>query len=361
MIRINSIKEILLILPMIVLMGCQKKEQKTTQQIPPQIVAVEAAKIEPISSFLILPGYIEPFRIVTLASASEGPVTRVNVREGDHVKKGDCITVIGRREAVDASLKAAAEQLNTEEENYRRIKQLVESGAIPEEKIEEAQVRLEQARAQYARTKELERDYAVEAPWNGVISKVLVQDGYYVSPRNPLVELFDPQTLVIQFAVPEKNAVNVRRGMRVDVLLDAYPEQRFQAEITRIYPELDSVSHTRTVEAVLKSNVALLKGMLVRIYFPVSTQENAVTISESAVMTSFTGEQVVFIVKDGAANLRKVKTGIESQNRVQVLEGVKPGEVVVVRGNETLKNGMKVTIPGKSGKSPAGTKAGGAK
>jgi membrane fusion protein (multidrug efflux system) len=285
----------------------------------------------------------------------------VNVRESDHVKTGDPIAIIGRREAVNASLKAAEEQLKTEEENYKRIKQLVESGAIPEEKIEEAQVRLEQARAQHARTKELERDYVVEAPWDGVISKVLVQDGYYVSPRSPLVELFDPQTLLIQFAVPEKNALSARRGMRVDVLLDAYPGQRFQAEITRIYPELDNVSHSRTIEAVLKSNVSLLKGMLVRVYFPVSKKENAVTISESAVLSSSTGEQVVFIVKDGTANLRKVKTGLESENRVQVIEGIEPGEQVVVRGNETLKNGMKVKIPVISGVSPAGKKAGGAK
>jgi multidrug efflux pump subunit AcrA (membrane-fusion protein) len=115
------------------------------------------------------------------------------------------------------------------------------------------------------------------------------------------------------------------------------------------------------VEAVLKSNVALLKGMLVRIYFPVSTQENAVTISQSAVLSSSTGEQVVFVVQDGTANLRKVRTGIESENRVQVIEGIESGEQVVVRGNETLKNGMKVTISGKSGASPAGIKAGGAK
>jgi membrane fusion protein (multidrug efflux system) len=117
---------------------------------------------------------------------------------------------------------------------------------------------------------------------------------------------------------------------------------------------------TRTIELAVKDDAALAPGMFGRIRLIVESVDDAVTVPVQAVIVTPAGAQVAFIVADGKAAQRKVQTGIEESGRVQILSGLEPGEKVIVAGQEKLKDGAEIRLPGAPGQGPStGKPAGG--
>lgn len=334
----------IIFLAVIFLAGCSEKEEKSEKQKPSPLVKTATAEISTISQILELNGNVEPGLIALIASPAEGPIQNLRVREGDRVKTGDIALEIGRQQAAEAELVAAQKDLDKEAEEFNRVKKLVKSGAIPAESMEIQIALLEQKRAQLIKAQEKQTDYLLRVPWNGIVSKVFVRDGDYVAPRSKLVEIYDPASLIIKFAVSEQYAVNVENGTPLKVKMDAYSDKFFEAVVTRVYPELDRQLRTRTIEANIQKNIKLLPGMFARIELPVRTVEDAVVIPDSAVLTTPVGDHVAFVTANGKAVRRTILTGIEQGRRIQVVKGINAGELVVIEGHENLKDGSSVRI-----------------
>lgn len=325
----------------------QDKPKEGAKPLP--VVAVQQAQVAPLSRTLELTGTATPTRLARLASPGEGPVRPCRIREGDQVKKGDCLVTIGRSGAAMAQVKAAAESVKEQEAELNRIKILVESGAVPGSQLDTARAKYEGARALLAKARELAGDYEVNAPWDGIVSKVLVKDGDFVAPRAPLVEMYDPNTMVIRLAVPEAQSTEIFKGTPAIVQLDAYPGKSFEGKVSLVYPELDTRMRTRTAEVNLNARVALIPGMFARLKLTLQTQAEALTVPGDAVLVTPQGEKVAYVVKDGKAQRRVVQTGLEAEGRVQILSGIQPGETVVIAGNEKLKDNMEVKVQGGTG------------
>jgi membrane fusion protein (multidrug efflux system) len=324
----------------------QTSHSKTAAAVRVEIVAPRR-----LVNTLALTGVVTPTRTARMASPGEGPVLACPtasclVREGDRVKEGELLLRIGRNKTAEAQLAASEQTLKESEAELRRIEQLVEVGAIPGAQLDGARSAYENARAQRAKAMENTLDYSVSAPWNGIVSKVHVAEGDYVVPRAPLIEIFDPQSLVVQFAVPEALSTAVRSGQRVTVQLDAYPGQHLNGAITRVYPELDKQMHTRTVEATLSNDISLLPGMFARIQVLLAEYPDALSVPPEAILTTPQQQALVFVVEEGQARQRLVQPGIEDQGRVQIVSGLKTGDQVVIAGYEKLKDGTAVQIRG---------------
>jgi RND family efflux transporter MFP subunit len=330
--------------------GEPETNQSNNQKKPPRVRAIAATKAT-ISSTLELTGSVEPYRVARLASPAEGPVAGIRVREADRVKAGDSLLSIGRKKGADALISSLREELKKEEDNLRRTRQLCESEALPGEQLDQARSAFEKVRAQLVQAEETAQDYAIYAPWDGVVSRVNVKEGEFVAPRAVLLEIYDPASLVILAAVPEKHAAEVIAGMRVDVRLDAYPGDIMQGRIERVYPYLDSRLRTRTMEIILENPINLLPGMFARLKVLLKNIDDGIIVPLEALVTTPKG-QVVFVAEDGKAIARAVKTGIEADNRIQLVSGVQPGDKVIVAGNEKLKSGVAVSlaVDEKSGK-----------
>jgi RND family efflux transporter MFP subunit len=327
-------------------LGQEKAGEAAKLQKPLPMVSVQEVKTMAISRTVELTGSVTASQIARLASPGEGPVLNCRIREGDQVKRGQRLLAIGRSGAAAAQVTAAGESLKEQQAELNRTKILVQSGAIPGSQLDSARAKFEGARALLAKARENVGDYSVETPWDGVVSKVLVKDGDFVAPRAALVEMYDPGSLVIRFAVPEAQATEVFKGMPVNVHLDAYPDKDFQGKITRVYPDLDTKSRTRTVEAVLDYPIALIPGMFARLKLPLHTVADATVVPREAVIVTPGGERIAFVIKEGKAWRRKLETGIEGEGRVQIITGLQPGEKVVAAGNEKLRDGMKVKALG---------------
>ncbi len=322
----------------------QGKPPEGAKALP--VVAVQQVQMAPLFRTLDLTGTATPTRQARLASPGEGPVHPCKIREGDLVKKGDCLIAIGRSGAAAAQVTAAAESVKEQEAELNRIKILVQNGAVPGSQLDTAKARYQGARALLAKARELAGDYEVKAPWNGVVSKVLVKDGDFVAPRAPLVEMYDPHSLVIRLAVPEAQAIEVLKGTPVTVQLDAYPDKTFEGKVSLVYPDLDTRMRTRTTEVTLKAPVALIPGMFARLKLTLPGQAEALTVPGDAVLVMPNGEKLAYILQDGKVQRRVVQTGLEAEGRVQIISGIQPGETVVTAGNEKLQEGMEVRVQG---------------
>lgn len=341
--------------------GPSQPPEKTSNKSMPS-VSVARATSGSISRIITLDGSVEAVRIARMSSPAEGPIINCGtpIREGDYVKKGQRLVCIGRDKTINAQLTASQADLVREKSEMDRVKRLVENGAIPGDQLEIARAKYENVKAQVARIEESRTDYLIGAPWGGVVSKVMAIEGDYVAPRVPLVEIFDPASLVIRFAIPESESQNVHlgNGHTIAITLDAYPGKIFSGRIIRIYPKLDPSTRTRLIEASLSGGVSLTPGLFARISLNVETHANAVLVPAEAVLVTAQGDRVAYVVQDGKAAARKVATGIEAGRLVEIVSGVNPGEKVVVAGNEKLKDQTPVKLvekkdgpDGKSGSS----------
>jgi RND family efflux transporter MFP subunit len=174
------------------------------------------------------------------------------------------------------------------------------------------------------------------------------------SVKAPLLEMADLSSLVIRVAVPEAHASAVNKGMAAHVAMDSLPGKTFTAKVVRVYPELDRRMRTRTVELTLTDPANLAPGMFARVRLVLESVQDAVTIPKQAVLLTPAGGQVAYVVADGKAAMRKVKTGIEQAGRVQVLGGVDLGERVVISGLAVVKDGMEIRVAAPSAKPSLG-------
>jgi RND family efflux transporter MFP subunit len=307
-------------------------------------VRVASARVGTIRSFRELPATVEPTRLAQLASPAEGPVLQLRVREGDRVTGGQLLVVIGRTRTTQARLASDREELRKVQDEFQRVERLVAKGALPGEMLDQARADLERAKAMVEAGEEAAADFQIRAPWTGVVSRVLVQEGNYVAPRMVLLEIFDPASLVVRLALPEVVSLEVQEGEAADVRFDALPEEEVAGRVARIYPELDRRLRTRTIEVEVEDPASLAPGMFARVRLTLGEATGATLVPAAAVVTTPDQERVLFVVAGDLAERRVVEVGIEDGEHIQVVSGLAAGERVVVAGHPQLEDGARVSI-----------------
>ena len=280
-----------------------------------------------------------------------------------------------------AQIKESVKQLedctNFAKADLDRIRSLVKSGSLPAETVEKARVSYIKCQTQFAAAKEqlamLEAgptkteiavhqatvdeagakraiaqakldECVLKAPFVGVVTQVFVRPGDLATPRAPLLKLMDPTSLVVRAGLPESCSANIRKGTKVVVRLDAYPNKIFNAKIERVYPRLERDSRTRIIEAKIIEPVQLIPRLFARISVQGRVADDAVVVPDAAIVTTPRGDKVIYVVKEGKANMRKVTIGLEQGQSIQIIDGVQVGEMVVVAGNLNLKDGVPVQL-----------------
>lgn len=218
--------------------------------------------------------------------------------------------------------------------------------AVQEALVKEAAARLERAKATLDES-------VLRSPFDGVVTRVHVRPGDLATAKDPLVDLMEKDALVVRFGVAEAQSLAVREGASLRIAFDALAGRAFDAKIVRVYPELDPKTRTRLIEASVPAGLGVAPGMFGRVSMATQTTRDATVVPDSALLTNPKGESILFVAREGKASLRKVKTGIEQDRRVQITEGVAPGELVVVEGNEALRDGapIRLLVPGAKAKS----------
>ena len=209
--------------------------------------------------------------------------------------------------------------------------------AVAEAAVQEASAKLKMTEARL-------NECTLAAPFAGTISKVYVRPGDLATAKLPLIEMYDPKSLVVRFAVPEVATSELRDAMPVTISFDAVPGRPVNGKLVRVYPDLDRRMRTRTVEATTDAGIALVPGMFARIRLTLASAVGVPAVPVEAVLATPDDKNVVFAVNEGKAHRKVIECGIAEAGWVQVLGGVAPGDQVIVGGLGRLKDGMPVTI-----------------
>jgi len=242
--------------------------------------------------------------------------------------------------------------LQSQLEAARQRLAMLESGptvtqlAVAQATVDEAAARVKVAEAKLA-------ECTIAAPFAGIVSRVHVHAGDMAGVKAPLLEMFDPASLVVRFAVPEAQASVLRAGLGVSLQFDAIPGRTVSGKVTRVYPDLDRRMRTRTAEAVPTQSVQLMPGIFARLRLTLRSAPGATVVPVEAILRTGETEASVFVVHDGKAQRRQVRTGMSDGGLVQVVEGIEPGQQVIVGGLAKLKDGMAVSVNPVGGKTPS--------
>jgi HlyD family secretion protein len=185
---------------------------------------------------------------------------------------------------------------------------------------------------------------AIRSPIDGVISERLTEPGQQAAPGGAVLRLVALDTVFFEAKVPETDIATIQAGMPVDVKVDAYPGRSFKGKVARIYPTGSTASRTFNVRVEIPNGGKLLRPGLFARGQVIAGQWPGIVISKDALVAGDTGFAVFVATPDGKAVRRNIKTGVETDQTVEVLSGVREGEMVVIAGQGTLKDGSKIDV-----------------
>ncbi len=313
--------------------------------------AVRIITIEPqdLQQTLALTGTIEPTVAVALSSPAEGPVQWLAVREGDRVQNNQPLVTIGRDRSAEAARVAALETLEAAQREFDRMRSLVDRKLVSVEQLDTARAAREQARSALSYAEQDAEDFRISAPWDGTVARLYVAEGRYVAPRESLLELYDPNSLVLRFHVPERHAFSVDRDQLLDVRFDAIADRAFSLHIVRAWPELDRRLRTRTFEAALPLDEQwdFLPGQFARISLPLKRVPSALMVPATALVEAKDGSTRVLLLNDDYTVVyRAIVIGAEVQGMLHVRDGLSAGDRVIIEGLDNLAPGQQVRLAG---------------
>ena len=307
-------------------------------------IPVEVASVErrSIADYLETNGALEAENEVDVVARTSGPITELNVEEGDFVERGQVLARIDEREA-RAQLEIAKVNLEETRVAFERAKISRENDIISDEAFDQAQARYESAQAQIA-SQELELSYTViEAPFDGLIIERAIKFAEFVNNGTRLFRLSDFDPLLCPIQVPEKDLGKVRKGQSAYLTVEAFPDERFAARVLRVNPVVDRATGTVKVTLEVNGRGRLRPGMFGSVYVELDVRENTLVIPRAALVLESLGD-VVYVLADGQAARAEVRLGYEEADSVEVLEGLEAGQRVLVVGQDSVTDGTPIYV-----------------
>ena len=327
---------------------------------------------KPVSRTVDLPGECLPFLTVSLHARVAGYVNRVLVDRGSMVKHGDLLIELSAPEmtaqlaegqskvqAAEAERLQAEAQLAAAQSTYERMKKAAETpGAIAGNELVQTEKQMDAAKAllnsrqQAIRAAEsavraltdLQAYLKIAAPFDGVVTERQVHPGALVGPGNdvPLLVVQQVSHLRVVVPVPEEDVSGITSGSIVPFQVPAYPERSYSGRIARISHSLDQKTRTMAVELdVMNRDGSLAPGMYPTVKWPVRRSRPALLVPRTSVVTT---TERTFVVRNhsGQAEWVDVKKGVAAGDLVEVIGNLKPGDMVVRRATDEMRDGTPI-------------------
>ena len=285
-----------------------------------------------------------------VVAKTSGVALAVLVEEGQVVRAGQALVRLDP-DRPRLQVAQAAAQMRKLENNYRRAQQLVEQRMISANDVDQIKYDLENARAVY-RAASLELSYTtITAPISGVVASRSIKSGNFVQINSPIIRIVDASRLEATLNVPEREIAKLKPGQAVGLAVDALPGKQFTGTVDRVAPVVDNGTGTFRVVASFPGNGELQPGMFSRLDINYDQRADALVVPRTALLEDG-GEPAVYVVRDGKAQRTVLKLGYNDAGWVEVREGLKPGEQVVIAGKAALREGSAVQVIGQD-KKPA--------
>lgn len=322
----------------------KKKEKGSRQDVLSDIpVNVFECKKQLLSNLVSMVGVVNPNNDVDIISEAQGIVKAIHFKIGDNVCKGKLLLEID--DLVRKSDMARSEiNFFKAKRDFERNRTLYEQNSISAAQLDLSRLDMQSAENDMTRSQKALDDTRVKATITGTINARKVNEGSYVQLNSTIGNIVDISTLKVMVNVSEKDAFMLKPGDSVEITTDVYPGVNFYGRVDNIASKADD-EHTFPVEIKLPNSHEnpLKGGMFARVNFTSITSRNAIVIPREALIGSVKNGQV-FVIHQNIARFRVITLGRESDQFLEVLNGLKEGELVVTSGQYNLSDNIKVMI-----------------
>jgi RND family efflux transporter MFP subunit len=371
--------------------------RKAEAAASPAPIATDAIKVQgrELQRSVEAVGTLDPNEEVTVSNQVEGTVEKLLVDLGDAVQSGQLIALLDTRELElnvhqqEAALQQELARVGLTDPNgtfdegttsqvrqaeaafadakirLDRTKKLTDSGVIAQQQLDAQQAQYDSADAALHSARETVRniragiaakkaalalaqkklaDAKVTAPLAGFIKERPAAAGQFLRANSPVVTIVQNSPLKLHADVPESAVAYVKVGRPVQFHVDAFPERAFEGKITRLSPSVDQQSRTLKLEALVNnSNGQLKPGFFARVTVQTDRKDKTLVVPAASLMT-VSGIEKVFVIESGKVSERIVKSGVRLGNEVEIVDGLKEGELIAKSNLESLQQGREVTV-----------------
>lgn len=332
--------------------SCNNDEATQGADVSVPVRTIDVVK-KPIFNTLAINGTVSPIGSIELSTEAEGRYkimmngrTGKPFKMGDKVKADEQIIVLENQE-YNISIRLDAKKLdleNAKQENDKQ-KSLYEKGGVTLRELQNSELSYLNAKYDYENAELQMQKLSVVAPFDGVIVDLpYFTPNVKVKSASKVVTLMNYSALILQAEFPEKFISTVSLGQEAFVTNYNLKDDTLKAIVTQLSPAINEA--TRTFKGVLQvknPELIMRPGMFVKAEIVIEKRDSAIVIDRDVIQNKRRGK-VVFVVERNTSVEKKINTGIETDDEVEILSGLQPGEKLVVEGYEMLSNRTKVKV-----------------
>ncbi len=321
--------------------SCHKKVESVPPKAAGPVIAVQQtpANLEAHQATEDVVGTVRSKLRAVIEAKVSGRVLQYLVAPGQLVKSGDLLAELDVQE-IRAKLEQAKAMLDQAKRDLGRQESLIASKATSQQELDNAAARVKVTTAGLNEAETMLGYAKVTAPFDGVITRKLADVGDLAMPGKPLMEMEAPANLRFETDLPESLLDRVKPGAKLPVTIPTLPKP-LQATVSEISPVADAVSRTFLVKLDLPDDAGLRPGQFGRVAVPVAEVKLLLVPRQSVLKRGQI--EAVFVVRNGHAMLRLVKTGKLLGDKTEILSGIEPGDPVVTSDASQLTDGQPVT------------------
>ena len=291
-------------------------------------------------------GTTKAYETVSITANVTETVSAIRFEDGQQVTKGDVLVVLEKSEE-EADLNAAQALLDERMASYKRAQGLEKQQALSTAILEERQALLRQIEGNIDAIKSRINDRVIKAPFDGILGLRQVSPGTLVRPGDIITTIDDLGRIKVDFDVPSVYLKNLNPGLKIEGRVEAFGDQIFEGTVTTVSTQVDPVTRTVTVRAVLPNPEHVLKPGLLMSITLFQNPRLVLMVPEEA-LTQRENKFFAFVISTAngppMAVERQVTIGTRIPGDVEIVSGLTKGDQVIVHGTMSVRNGQPVTI-----------------
>lgn len=346
-----------IILGALVLIGFILSKNKASNEAKTAVVAETNATVvvktdtvatEIVSQDFIANGTFAPSQELNFSAEKSGKVISVLVKEGDRVSAGQTLAIV-RGDVINVEAQTANANYQNALNDYNRFESAFKTGGVTKQQLDQARINMVNAKSRLTQANINVGDTRIKAPFSGIINKKYIEVGAILSgmPPTQMFEIVNVSKLKLNVNVSENQIAGLKIGSPIKVKASVYPDKEFNGKVTFIAPKADA-SLNFPVEIEITNNAAneLKAGMYGTAEFTSSETSKTplMIVPRSAFVGSVNANQIFVMEKDGTAKLKTVTAGRILGEKVEILNGLANGDIVITSGQINLNDGTKVTV-----------------
>ncbi len=365
----NKRKLITIVLALTFIVACSQNESANSEKAVP--VKIYKVKSESISQYIRTTGMVKAEDDVILMSKIPERVEKIYVRPGTSVQKNQVLAEQKNdiykqgMEIANSAIRTAEVHLRMTLQDFERMNKLFSEKAISQQQFDQiksaqetAEQTFNQAKSAYEQAKEQYDNSFIKAPFDGIVAAVYVEENQTINMGQPVFQILSPSKMKSKVNLTGTDVQNVKTGQKVSISFPTISGESFNGRVEKINSSIDQFSKSLEVEiALLSSDSRIKSGLFGEFLIETKKVNECIVVPENALMPQTeikidkeTGLQnllkkyYLFVLENGRAKLKEVKTGIANNGQIEITSGLSLGDSIIVVGQNIVKQDQKVNV-----------------